>query len=147
MPSKRKTTMMKKSSGSLRGVETRNRASRAIEDEDTDTEVDSSFQCEESVFEVERVIGKAYDERGDISYNLKWKGYDESSWERKENCSCNKLIDNYENFLARRYGRLGPEVNGVGGSASPQAHSSPTSNQRRSNGHSEVVRRTSNRFK
>lgn len=146
MPTKRKTTTMKKSSGLPHTSNARNQFSRTIDDEDTDIEVED-FQCEESVFEVERVIGKMYDDRGDISYNIKWKGYDEPSWEKKENCSCDQLIDRYESFLARRYGRSGPDIDEVGGSPSPNVSVISSNNNRRSNGIPEVTRRSSGRFK
>jgi hypothetical protein len=60
-------------------------------------------QYEDTMWEVERVVGKRYDEEGRAYYHLKWKEYDgEPSWEPKENCHCRDLIQDYESIIAKR---------------------------------------------
>jgi chromobox protein 1 len=40
-------------------------------------------------YEVEEILGKKLDKKGNISYLIKWKGYDnpeDNTWEPKKNC-------------------------------------------------------------
>lgn len=47
------------------------------------------------VHEVERVVNKKY-YKGKYYYQIKWVGYDEPTWELAKNCTCDYLIQQYE---------------------------------------------------
>lgn len=55
----------------------------------------------EEVYEVEKVVGKMFDEQGRASYLLKWKNYDETTWEPVDNCECANLIESFEDVIKR----------------------------------------------
>lgn len=133
------STRNKKQTSMPRPATSRNRRD---DGDDSATDIDDGFN-NEPIYEVEKVVGKMFDEHGQVSYNLKWKGYDETSWEKKDDCSCPKLIESYENFLA---GRGTQPRSPVARSSSPRSQQVATSRRAsgRSNGES---RRTSGRFK
>lgn len=51
--------------------------------------------------EVEKVLNKKV-YLGKVYYKLKWAGYDSPTWEVEENCSCDKLIEEYERLVERQ---------------------------------------------
>uniref|UniRef100_A0A6G1SLK4 Heterochromatin protein 1 n=1 Tax=Aceria tosichella TaxID=561515 RepID=A0A6G1SLK4_9ACAR len=66
-------------------------------------EINDADQYEETVWEVEQVVGKKYDPEGRAYYHLKWACYDgEPTWEPQENCHCTDLIDAYETVIKNR---------------------------------------------
>lgn len=54
-------------------------------------------------YDVEKVVGKRYDEEGNLFYCLKWKGWEgEPTWEPEEYCLCEKLIEDYEKVISKK---------------------------------------------
>lgn len=125
MPSKSHTAPRRVASRNSRsnGTSTNNHDSGANEDE----------------YEVERVVGKKYDENCNVSYLLKWKNWDGSpTWEPEQFCSCTQLINQYEELITRKErpstshdanGR--PETPGPSSSPSIRTKSTPKKRERR----------------
>jgi hypothetical protein len=64
---------------------------------------DGSSSDESEVFVVEKILDKRI-KNGVTEYFIKWHGYnnpDDNTWEPKENCACNELIDEFEKNYAR----------------------------------------------
>lgn len=60
-------------------------------------------QYEDTIWDVEKVVGKRYDSEGRPFYLIKWKSYNgEPTWEPKENCNCSDLIEQYETIIRTR---------------------------------------------
>ncbi|CAF0704520.1 unnamed protein product [Brachionus calyciflorus] len=55
----------------------------------------------EPEYEVESVLDKQVID-GHVFYQIKWKGYDEITWEPKANCNCHDLIKNFEKKLREK---------------------------------------------
>lgn len=80
------------------GTPAKKRESPVTNNHDYDDEASQSSGRTEvaETWEVERVMGKRLDDKGELSYLLKWKSYDETSWEPLVNLSCDKLIKDFE---------------------------------------------------
>lgn len=61
-----------------------------------------TLDSEEEVFEVESILSKKIDVTGGVSYLVKWKGFplDKATWEPRDNCSCEKVIKNFEETIS-----------------------------------------------
>ena len=62
----------------------------------------------EQAYEVEKIVGH----RGGVNdreYQIKWKGYDELSWERREMFNEVKIIEDYWSKLKKQGGNKGPK--------------------------------------
>ena len=62
----------------------------AVEDEEKEEE-----------YEVETILDDELDDEGKASYLVKWKGYDEQTWEPETNLNCAELIANYHKSKKR----------------------------------------------
>lgn len=114
-----------------------------MDEDDSATDIDEGFN--NGVYEVEKVVGKMFDEEGKVSYKLKWKGYNEATWESKDYCNCPQLIDSYESQLARRQSSNNERSQSVQ-SSSPQAQQQ-VANRRSSGRVNGESRRTSSRLR
>lgn len=56
---------------------------------------------EDDEFEVEEVVDKKF-YQGNTYYKIKWKGWDDPTWELEENCHCEELIKRYEKLVEER---------------------------------------------
>lgn len=66
----------------------------------------SSDQYEDTEWEVVEVVGKRYENNGKIFYQLKWKDWEgEPTWEPEENCTCSRLIKEFESRIVERLKR------------------------------------------
>ena len=64
------------------------------------------------IFEVEEVVGKKRI-KGRWNYEIKWKGYEEATWEPKENLNCPQLVSEFEETLGKSAIRKGHHVRAV----------------------------------
>lgn len=61
---------------------------------------DISEELNENEYHVEKVLDRRTID-GRVEYLLLWKGTTEITWEPSENLKCDKLIQNFENFLVK----------------------------------------------
>lgn len=70
--------------------------------EESQEEEDIVVTEDETNWEVEKIEAKKTDAEGNVYYLLRWKNWDgEPSWEPDSNCGCDKLIQDYEEMIAR----------------------------------------------
>lgn len=73
---------------------------------DEPTNEEEMKESTETNYDVEKVVGKKFDEDGSLFYLLKWKGWNgEPTWEPESNCGCEKLIEDYEKVIAKKQDR------------------------------------------
>lgn len=78
-------------------------AQQVVSADSTENEEEPTKDSNEANYDVEKVVGKMYDEFGDLYYCLKWKGWDgEPTWEPESHCLCEKLIEDYEKLITKR---------------------------------------------
>lgn len=83
-------------------------AQQIVSADSTENEEEPSKETNEDNYDVERVIGKKFDEEGNLFYLLKWKGWEgEPTWEPEEFCLCQKLIDDYEKIIDKKREKIG----------------------------------------
>lgn len=74
------------------------RASTSKEEEAVDDDQD---------YEVDKILEKKFTAKGEVSYLVKWKGWQgEPTWEPETNCQCQGKIEEFEkSFEKRRFGK------------------------------------------
>lgn len=87
-------------------------AQRILSVDSTENEEEPNKETTEDNYDVEKVIGKKFDEEGNLFYLLKWKGWEgEPTWEPEEFCLCAKLIDDYEKVIAKKREKIPNQQN------------------------------------
>ncbi|RNA15108.1 chromobox -like protein [Brachionus plicatilis] len=73
-------------------------SSKKVEIDQVQTLGQTETQGDEPEYEVETVMAKKVID-GHVFYQIKWKGYDEITWEPVEHCNCHDLIKKFEKKL------------------------------------------------
>ncbi len=65
--------------------------------DDSEEEEEEQAGDAEPVYEVEKILDKCFDKRKRPLYEVKWKGYEEKTWEPKSSFkTCDAMLKNFE---------------------------------------------------
>jgi len=68
---------------------------------------EKASESEGSEYEVEKILDKRTKKGGQVDYLLKWRGYDEPTWETAKNVFCTDLVKQFEDSLLKEKAKKG----------------------------------------
>ncbi|KAL2755993.1 hypothetical protein ACRALDRAFT_1064031 [Sodiomyces alcalophilus JCM 7366] len=87
-----------KNNGDVGAKSTRGKKGKAKDEEEVQEEEEGDDEVEEDEYIVEKIISHTVDAQGNITFKVKWEGYEDETWEPEEN-----LLDGAPDIMAEYY--------------------------------------------